>query len=114
MPKENTETPAESDRIKTAPAELANVLVGGISRSLTIGTFCQAFRIQRRPEHWLEAKFFGYLALLAALAGLCATVPILGYPIAALLGLRLIFGGRRRNSHVGEIPDTEPYDHHHH
>ena len=64
MANEERVTRAESHRMLLARAEMAAVLVGGISRSLAIGTFCQAFRIQRRPEHWLEAKTAQFRALL--------------------------------------------------
>jgi hypothetical protein len=64
MPNEERVTQPESGHIASACADMAAVLVGGISRSLAIGTFCQAFRIQHRPEHWLQAKTAQFRALL--------------------------------------------------
>ena len=60
--------------------------------------------------------WFIFMVLMFALVALCETVPIIGYPVAAIIVLRLIFGRHGKSRSVSEVLDTEPYDHnqHHH
>jgi|GEM_PF-6509432 len=55
---------SESGEISRELADLGKVLNAGISRTLAIATFCRAFRIRGRPEHWLDAKAAQFRALL--------------------------------------------------
>jgi hypothetical protein len=56
-------------------------------------------------------RIIGYVVFLFALIWLCQALPLIGYPIAVIVVIRMLFYGK---SGAGEVLDTEPPDHHHH
>jgi hypothetical protein len=55
-----------------------------------------------------------YFAMVFGLVWLCAVVPIIGYPLAFIFVLRLLFSGGRTSKPLDTETLDDSHQHHHH